>query len=82
MCAKFQLISLSRLGDMAKTKRLYICFVFLLYFWFVIVLDKFQELFIHKNLMASSLGHSHKLKILLPFLYIEFKGRKEFLLQP
>ena len=31
--------------------------------------------------MASSLGHSHKLKILLPFLYIEFehlKGRRNF----
>ena len=77
MCAKFQLISLSRLGDIAKTKMLNV-FVFLglLLFWIN------SENFLYtKTFMAPSLGHSHKLKICLPFLYIEFehlKGQRNF----
>ena len=72
MCAKFQPISLSRLGDIAKTKMLYVL-VFLRLFLFWI---NSQNYLYTKTFMASSLGHSHKLKFLLPFLYTEFEHLK------
>ena len=76
-CAKFQLIPLSRLGDIGKTKMPFV-FVFLglLLFWI-----NSQNFLYTLTFMASSLGHSHKLKICLPFLYIEFeylKGPRNF----